>query len=242
MSAPIYTPAIHASVSTLKPIKVLSTSTTGEHGPWAVIEFEGGFSRSMDLPTHIDAYHIMFDSLDWHDRWKLRDAAALVVPVGDGTKKVYRNGFSFRSTLRSKRGALMADNYFDVPAQEYGEGWLTGYKVARELLQALKNGGSICDSHDVHRIMKAAAIAADENSKCGATSRRGASCAFFTVIAGALRGAAKHTDFGTFIDRLEAEHADSKANMDAHYAEQKAQSIAKGVATRKAKREAMKGG
>jgi hypothetical protein len=146
-SCPCYTPGDHAACSPLKPVKVLEATTTGEHGPRGLIEFEGGFIRIIDLPTHKDAHHLIFDSLDWPDKHKLQEAAALVVPVGDGIVKVYRTCLSFVSTLRNKRGQWVSSNCFDVPHEDHTKGTLTGYKAALELLDAMKTGVNFYGTH-----------------------------------------------------------------------------------------------
>lgn len=228
-----YTPADHAG-HTLKPVKVLEVSTTGEHGPWGLIEFEGGFTRIIDLPTHKDANHPVFDSLEWADRGKLREAGARVVPMADGTVKVFQTFLSFASVTRNKRGIWKGDNCFDVPDEANNEGVLTGYKAARELLDAMRADIDIGGHTKVRDILKDAITALDLTSAKD-PSRYWAASSFLRVVDGALRGAAKFTNFNAYIDELETSHVESQRRLDAHYAEQTAQRIAKGVATRKAR-------
>lgn len=228
-----YTPADHAG-HTLKPVKVLEVSTTGEHGPWGLIEFEGGFTRIIDLPTHKDANHPVFDSLEWADRGKLREAGARVVPMADGTVKVFQTSLSFASVTRNKRGAWKEDNGFDVPDEDNANGTLTGYRAARELLDAMKTGVEFGGHNQLRDILKDAITAVDApGSK--AKSSYWAAYGFLWVIDNALRRAAKFTHFNAYIDGLETAHVESQKRLDAHYAELKAQRIAKVVATRKAR-------
>lgn len=228
-----YTPADHAG-HTLKPVKVLEVSTTGEHGPWGLIEFEGGFTRIIDLPTHKDANHPVFDSLAWADKWKLREAGAMVVPVGGGNLKVYRFHLSFNSITRNKRGLWKKDNCFDVPDEDSANGTLTGYRAARELLDAMRTGVEFGGHNQLRDILKDA-ITAVNAPGIKAKSSFWAASGFIRVIDGALKGAAKFTNFNAYIDELEGHHVESQRRLDAHYAEQTAQRIAKGVATRKAR-------
>lgn len=235
MSATIYTPTFHASVSTLKPVKVISTSTTGEHGPWALIEFEGGFSRIVDLPHHTDANHVLFASLDWPDRWQLRHAAALVVPMADGTVKVNNSALSFTTVTLTKRGACIAGNNFDVPAEHPEAGYLTGLRAARELLGSVKQGGANCTTAGRLRDILVAATAAVDNGKTCEPSQCWAAWGFMLVITETLVGAAQNLTWGRLIDTLESNHVNWLATSNQHEAEQKAQRIAKSIATRKAR-------
>jgi hypothetical protein len=199
-----------------------------------LIEFEGGFTRIMDLPTHKDASHPVFDSLEWSDKWKLREAGALVVPVGGGNVKVFRSHLSFASITRNKRGQWKAESCFDVPDENNANGTLTGYRAARELMDAMRAGVEFGGHNQLRDILKDAITAVNAPGIKDASSYWAAS-GFLHVIDGALRGAAKFTHFNAYIDNLEAAHVESQKRLDAHYAELNAQRIAKGVVTRKAR-------
>ena len=229
-----YAPVDHAAASTLKPVKVLEAATTGEHGPWALIEFDGGFTRIIDLPTHKDASHPVFNSLEWGGRWRLREVGAWVVPVGDSTTKIFKCLLSFTSETYTKRGKWLANNCFDVPDENHEEGKLTGYRAARELLQAMRADADFGGSNSFVDILKdasaaAAVIGGHDNSRMWAA--RG----FFEVLEGVVRGAAKHMSCENYIDRLTDQHIESVRHTKAYYAGLNAQRVAKSVATRKAR-------
>lgn len=233
-SSPRHTPGDHAACSTLKPVKVLEATNTGEYGPRGLIEFEGGFTRIIDLPTHKDAHHLIFDSLDWPDKHKLQEAAALVVPVGHGIVKVYRTCLSFVSIMRNKRGQWLSSNCFDVPDENHAKGTLTGYKAALELLDAMQTGVNFYGTHSMgDMLIEAGAATGLYDGKT--PSRYWAAQGFFQVIEAALRGAAMHTNYTNYIDRLESAHIDTVARLNDHLAVLTSQRIAKSVATRKAR-------
>lgn len=192
----LWTPAHHAKVNKTKPIRLLELGE-GEHGKNARFEFPEGWQRTIDLPTQADAYHPLFSELSLDERQKLhRHVQQPVVIAPDGQRK-QRTGLSFTTRTLNKRGHSQDFNHFDVPAEVYGQSRMTGYRCAKELLDALRRGyGPHIPMRDI--------IKDAVNIKYGGYPDKGqwgAACTFINVVEQALLFLAKNSQYADWIDR-----------------------------------------
>jgi len=175
------TPAQHAQADKSKPVALLALGT-GPHGKTALLEFAGGWQRTIDLATQFDGWHPLFADLPQEDRQRLRDhAVPAFVSHPDGTQS-RPDPLSFVRQVRPAHGKSSECTYFDVPAQGYVEGTATGYRCAAELLEALALGYG---PHIPLTHVLASAAQAMQDDFHG-TSRRGAAVAFLEVVGQAL--------------------------------------------------------
>ena len=87
-----WTPANHIKDGVTKPIRLLALST-GEYGKTALLEFPGGWQRTIDLPTEADAWHPLFSELPQADVQRLRKHVAHpIIRHPDGTARARRAG------------------------------------------------------------------------------------------------------------------------------------------------------
>lgn len=196
-----WTPAHHASVSKAKPVRLLALDT-GAHGKTALLEFPEGWQRTIDLPTQADAWHPLFDDLTQAERNRLRaHVAHPVVRHADGTR-TREGALPFITEVISGRGCVTGERYFDVPAEDYGAGNLTGYRCAGELLKALQRGHGqhICLSRILEEV-----TAANTDEPVRQPSRRGSAAAFIGVVEEALVFFAKHARHQEFLAHRVAE-------------------------------------
>jgi hypothetical protein len=107
----------------------------------------------------------------------------------DGSVKI-THGLSFVTTTQTKRGRYVASSGFDVPAESYADGWITGTLAAGELLAALRE-----EHFDLMRILRDAAAASDSEE------RRGAGVGFLRTIEAMLYFAADHAQHRTYVAR-----------------------------------------
>ncbi|NDP61070.1 hypothetical protein [Polaromonas sp.] len=119
-----------------------------------------------------------------------------VVRHADG-RLTQRGELSFFTIELNRLGAFKSENCFDVPAEDYCAGWLTGHRCAAELLAALEctNGPRI----DVTRVIEDAIHAG--NDPTGKPGRRGASAAFMEVMAEAVKFMGKHGNNRPWLER-----------------------------------------
>lgn len=185
-----WTPAQHVKDGITKPIRLLELGT-GPHGPCARVEFPGGWQRVIDLPTEADGHHPLFDALPFEQRQLLHRHAQPASVVGhDGTRKVH-SPLSFTTRVPTSRGRAKDHRCFDVPAESCGQGHLTGYRCALELLEALERGHG--PHVQVQQILAEAFDALKEPHE--APSRRGAAVTFVHTVEALVRFAAKNCDF-----------------------------------------------
>lgn len=175
------TPAQHVQADKTKPVTLVALGH-GPHGKTALIEFPGGWQRTIDLASQFDGWHPLFSDLPQDDRQRLRDhAEPAFVNHPDGTQS-RPDPLSFVRRVQTARGKLLHWNYFDVPAQDYAEGTATGYRCAAELLEALALGHG--PHIQLHRVLESAAEAAGKSFH--GTSRNAAARAFLEIVVQAL--------------------------------------------------------
>ena len=219
------TPAQHASTDNTKPVRLLALGD-GPHGKTALCEFPEGWQRTICLPTQADAWHPLFSDLTADDKSKLRkhvDHPVIRHPDGTRTRQ---GALSFITQEVSRNGGWVGERCFDVPAEEHGAGFITGYRCAAELLQALQRGYGPHIS--VLNITEAAIQASNEKS--GTASRRSAGYGFLAVLEDALRFTAQNSNHGLHIAQKIAE----AERMNARNAEQDAREKAAFVQRMKA--------
>jgi len=119
-----------------------------------------------------------------------------VVRHADG-RRTQRGELSFFIIELNRLGAWKSKNFFDVPAEEYCAGLVTGYRCAAELLAALEctDGPPI----DVTRVIEDAVHAG--NDPACKPGRRGASAAFVEIMVEAVKFMAKHSNNGLWLER-----------------------------------------
>ena len=225
------TPRAHDSTSTANPVRLLALDD-GPQGKTALLEFPEGWQRIIALPTQADAWHPLFDDLTNAERGRLRahvDHPVIRHPDGTRTKQ---GALSFITKEISRVGSWTGERCFDVPAEDYYSGSVTGYRCAAELLDALARGYGphIIKQH----VIKAALQASDE--PYGKPSRRGAGTAFMEVIEGALTFMAKHSRHKEFMAAKIAEVERLQATMAELEAKEKAAFVERMKAGRAAKR------
>ena len=193
----ICTPAQHANTSKAKPIKLLELGT-GPHGKTATFEFAEGWQRTLDMPIEADAWHPIFEALPQEERFRLiGHTEAPFISHADGTQS-RPSPLSFTRRICTARGKLLRFTYFDVPAQSYEEGNITGLKCAAELMEELSRG------YGAHLmpscIVEAAALASsgdyEGKNQCGAAN------SFLRVVSQALEYFAKHANHRPYIEEL----------------------------------------
>ena len=130
-----WTPARHIAEGVTKPTRLLELGT-GEHGKTALLEFPGGWQRTIDLPTEADAWHPLFSELPQADVQRLRKHVAHpIIRHPDGTR-TRRGALSFVTEEVGPAGGYKAERCFDVPQEDFYSGCVTGYRCAAELLEA----------------------------------------------------------------------------------------------------------
>ncbi|SDZ73798.1 hypothetical protein [Acidovorax soli] len=225
------TPANHLKDGVTKPIRLLALGT-GEYGKTALLEFPGGWQRTIDLPTEADAWHPLFSELSQEDCAKLRShAAPPVIRRPDGTR-TRRGALSFITKDIHRGRWVKRVNSFDVPAENGCAGSVTGYRCAAELLDALaRDYGPCIDKRD---IIKAALQACNE--PYGKPSRRNAGLAFMDIVEEALNFMAKHAKHREYMAAKIAQAEHVQAYMADHDAREKAAFVERMKAAKAAKR------
>ncbi|WP_027996995.1 hypothetical protein [Simplicispira psychrophila] len=219
------TPAQHANTSNTKPVRLLALGDS-PHGKTVLCEFPEGWQRSICLPTQADAWHPLFSALTANDRGELRKHTGNpIIRHPDGTR-TRKGALSFITEEISRNGGFAGVRSFDVPAEEHGAGYITGYRCAAELLQALQRGYG---PHISVRDITEAAMQAS-NEKSGTASRRSAGYGFLAVLEDALRFTAQNSNHGLHIAQQIAE----AERMNARNAEQDAREKAAFVQRMKA--------
>lgn len=231
-----WTPEHHATAKQPKPIKLLELGT-GNHGKCARFVFPEGWERCIDLPTEADAYHPIFDDLPSADRTSLRKHAESPVMTGANGVKTQQRALSFTTRTVGRGGYTLDFNEFDVPEESYCDGFITGYRCAGELLEALKRGyGPYIDARS---IVRAAALAACQKGE--KISRHGAAAAFMTVVNDALKFLATHGVHGKYIAGKVEQAQEYAAGLAKHEAQEKAAFVERMRQAKAAKRAARGG-
>lgn len=126
----------------------------------------------------------------------------------------------------------MSMNYFDVPAQSYGDGWSTGMEAAAQFMDALRDN----PRRDFALwVLEEVAKAAGEESE---ESRRGAAVGFLRMIEAMLRAAARDYDGGRWIRERREEHDLCRAALQEKEREMNAERAADFIARMKAAKQA----
>lgn len=106
-----------------------------------------------------------------------------------------RSGLSFWTVSRTARGRVVSECAFDVPLQDYGEGWATGLAVAGEYFAALQSGPPF----EAIAPIRAAVEARESSLSTSGASKLGAAAAFLSVLDAVVRAAALQMDHQGYI-------------------------------------------
>lgn len=227
------TPAQHTSTSNTKPVRLLALGD-GPHGKTALCEFPEGWQRTIDLPIQADAWHPLFNDLTADDKSKLRKHIDHpVIRHADGTR-TRQGALSFITKEISRNGGFAGVRSFDVPAEGYGAGYITGYRCAAELLQALQRGYG---PHIFVRDIIEAAMQAS-NEKSGTASRRSAGYGFLAVVEEALLFMAKNAKHEQYTAHKIADAEHMRARIEEQDAREKAAFVQRMQAAKAEKRSA----
>lgn len=110
-------------------------------------------------------------------------AASNVHPEGKPTRTVKRRGAISCITFESTpRGGYVGAEHFDVPAEDYGDGNMTGMRLAAEFMDAIKMRAPL----DSLQVIVDACKVFDEGSPFVDPSRRGAAVGFLRTLEGLL--------------------------------------------------------
>ena len=225
------TPAQHTSTSNTKPVRLLALGD-GPHGKTALCEFPEGWQRTIDLPTQADAWHPLFEDLTADDKGKLRKHTDHpIVRHADGTR-TRQGALSFITQEVSRNGGWAGERCFDVPAEGYGPGRITGLRCAAELLQALQRGYG---PHISVRDITEAAMQAS-NEKSATASRSSAGYGFMTILEDAMQFMAKHAKHEQYMANKIAEAEHMRARIEEQDAREKADFVQRMSAAKAEKR------
>lgn len=192
----ICTPEQHSQTNKTKPVILLALGT-GPHGKTALLQFPEGWQRTIDLPTEFDGWHPMFDALQEDDMQRLRKHVRAPFVIHQNGTQSRPSPLSFTRDVQTTRGRWLKSNYFDVPAQEHGEGTITGYHCAAELLEALGLGyGPFIPMRFVLQEVVEAAKGGGEGA-----SRSAAAKSFLDVAGDSLGFFAKQSSHRAYIQR-----------------------------------------
>ena len=226
-----WTPARHITEGVTKPTRLLGLGT-GEYGKTALLEFPGGWQRTIDLPTEADAWHPLFSELPQEDVQRLRKHVAHPIKRHPNGKRTRRGALSFVTEDVNRAGEWMGERGFDVPAEDWYAGSVTGYRCAAELLDALARGyGPRINRQSV---IEGALMACAE--PCGKPSRRSAGFAFIAIVEEALTFMAKHSRHKEFMAAKIAEAEQLRTAMAVLEAKEKAVFVERMKAAKAAKR------
>ena len=184
----ICTPEQHAQANKTKPVALVELGH-GPYGKTALLEFPDGWQRTIDLVTPYDGWHPLFADLAVGDRQRLRGhTTPEFANHPDGTQS-RPDLLSFVRRVQSARGKFLRWDHFEVPAQDFYQGAVTGYQCAAELLEALALGHG--PHIQLNRLLQSAAQASGEGFQ--KTNRRAAGNAFMEIVGEALNYFATHT-------------------------------------------------
>ncbi|WP_114970219.1 hypothetical protein [Rhodoferax ferrireducens] len=210
--APLWTARVQHRNSTAKPVKLIELGT-GEHGKFARIGFADEVTRPIYLQVMADAWHPIFDSLTSDERWKIRAFFSPFEPeaLPGGNVKTKFN-LSFVTRVETKAGKFVSENNFDVPAQAYWDGALTGVKMASEYMAAISLRNFECTSlMSIVRDM-ATCLVAEADQELGTPKRGNVAVAFLRELECMLRFSAKHCNHQQyFSDQIAQQTLDIQA-------------------------------
>lgn len=151
------------------------------------------------------------------------------------------DGLSFRTQHIDARGHSVLDNFFDVPAEDYGSGWDTGRRAAAELLAVIKaqprNGEPMFGrrlSDLLPDVGKALADCATGNDP----DRKGAALGFLSVLDAAIKFAVQNADMQAYVQRELDRSEGWRLQAAERKAAERVEFVARMQAGRKAKRAA----
>lgn len=129
-----------------------------------------------------------------------------------GTDEAYvteRGPLSCISFKKTKRGRYVGFSYFDVPAESYGDGCLTGVRLASELMDHIKSGEQ---GFDMLSVIEGAVEALDPAHI--EHSRRGAAVGFLRMIEKVLFACARAGIHEAFIEREISQVLDVRRKLE----------------------------
>lgn len=142
---------------------------------------------------------------------------------------------------KATRHGWTSVDLFDVPEQEYGDGWVTGLLAFQELQQFVKtqpqDGQDVGLAHWVQWVIEAAFKASEAAKDTQGKSKRAAACAF-TQCAGQFLLAMLRANDGRYMTEVITRHQETTDHFKARDAQQRAAFIARMQAARAAKRAA----
>lgn len=232
-----WTPAHHAKVNKAKPIRLLALGI-GQHGKNARFEFPDGWQRTIDLTSEADGWHPLFSDLSNEERQKLHAHVEPPTETKPNGERRRQNGLSFTTYTLGRSGGIKAFNSFDVPAEDYGQGRITGYRCASELLDALKRGYG--PHIDLGRIIEDAIKTAPEGF--GRNTRYGAATALLDMVQMAVKFLATNGQYEGWIARCIEREEKNKAYWGEQEAKKKAEFVERMRSARAAKRAVRQGG
>jgi hypothetical protein len=137
-----------------------------------------------------------------------------------------RGRLSFVTETRTKRGAWLSRNYFDVAPQSYSEGMLTGKRLALELMLDMKaNPADYTTPYELRSILA---------DVLNTPTRQGAADGFMAVVIAYFTFGVTHAEVEKHMSELIAQQAQSNETMAAYYAKENAEVNARRIATRRA--------
>ena len=116
--------------------------------------------------------------------------------------KIERGPLSCWVTRTTPRGRWLSSSYFDVPSESYEDGYVTGARLARDLIRLIREA----PAHERHQLEWAA-----RNTMLDAAAVRtdtldhgpsGAAVGFLRIMVGVMIGGILHLDSTGFADRL----------------------------------------
>ncbi|MDT3680430.1 MAG: hypothetical protein ROZ64_16540 [Burkholderiaceae bacterium] len=143
----------------------------------------------------------------------------------------------FITTSYGKHGKYLARSEFDVPAEAYGDGWLTGMEAAAQFMDAIRENRPY---FSIASVLEAVAKARDDSTGWQCVGRCGAATGFLAMIEAMLRATARDYDCGAWIRERRDEqaelHAEAEASRQAEQAERNRAFVARMQAAKQAKR------
>ena len=152
-----------------------------------------------------------------------------------------RGRLSFVTETRTKRGARLSRNHFDVAPQSYSEGMLTGKRLALELMLDMKANPADYKKtpYELKNILEEVANAKEQAKAMrqrvfNTPTRQGAADGFTAVVIAYFTFGVTHAEVEKHTSEVIAQQAQSNETMAAHYAKKNAEVNAKRITTRRA--------
>lgn len=154
--------------------------------------------------------------------------------VAQVESKVFDQSISCISRTSTSRGKYLGSNYFDVPDQEYAEGFLKGAAIAHELFAEMK--------HTKLRRMQLVMNAAGKHlgGEKGVPSKRGAAAGLYRTVLECVELASGMMDLEALSSAKVNEYQTAYSSRKAFQMADKAEFVVRMAQARKAKREACK--